>query len=155
MELDGLYFTHADQHMDLRTVQRHEAPTAYSRTIYKGPLRDEGRSVYQGLIRVEENASGTDAYLTNNNLVLNDGARSDSIPSLQIGTNDVRCSHGSTTGRIDPLQLFYLMSRGYKESEAVEMLIEGFFDEIVAKLPEILRDELRETIAQRVHDSED
>ncbi len=155
MELDGLYFTHADQHMDLRTVQRHEAPTAYSRTFYKGALRDEGRSVYQGLIRVEENASGTDAYLTNNNLVLNDGARSDSIPSLQIGTNDVRCSHGSTTGRIDPLQLFYLMSRGYKESEAVEMLIEGFFDEIVSKLPEILRDELRETIVQRVREAED
>lgn len=155
MELDGLYFASADQHMDLRTVQRHEAPTAYSRTFYKGAIRDEARTVYQGLIRVEEDASGTDAYLTNNNLILNDGARSDSIPSLQIGTNDVRCSHGSTTGRIDPIQLFYLMSRGYRESEAVEMLIEGFFDEIVAKLPDILRDELRELVLERVQEAAD
>ena len=68
--------------------------------------------IYQGLIEVPPNAVRTDAYLTNKNLVLNSGARADSIPSLQIKTNDVKCSHGSTTGRIDPEQRFYLMSRG-------------------------------------------
>ena len=110
--LNGVYLAGAGQHMDLRTVQRHRTPKATSRALYKGAVRDSGRTVYQGLIEVSPGASGTDAYLSNKNLILSDGARADSIPSLRIDNNDVRCSHGSTTGRINPEELFYLASRG-------------------------------------------
>jgi Fe-S cluster assembly protein SufD len=76
-------------------------------------MKDESEAVFQGLIEVNHEARGTDAYLTNNNLILNDGAKADSIPSLNIKTDDVKCSHGSTTGRIDEEQIYYLQCRGF------------------------------------------
>ena len=147
--LDGLYFPHEDQHIDLRTVQVHNGPQANSRTFYKGAVRDEAHSIYQGMIRVAHEAIGTDAYLTNNNLLLNDGARADSIPGLQISTDDVRCSHGSTTGRLEESELFYLESRGYPRQEAETVLIQGFFEEVIARAPESIREEIREIVAER------
>jgi len=133
--LNGAFLAGAGQHMDLRSVQRHRAPKATSRALYKGAVKDSGRSVYQGLIEVSPGASGTDAYLSNKNLILNDGARADSIPSLRIDNNDVRCSHGSTTGRINPEELFYLASRGLAPAEARALLVLGFFDELLAGSP--------------------
>jgi len=133
--LNGAFLAGAGQHMDLRTVQRHRTPKATSRALYKGAVKDSGRSVYQGLIEVSPGASGTDAYLSNRNLILNDGARADSIPSLRIDNNDVRCSHGSTTGRINPEELFYLTSRGLAPAEARALLVLGFFDELLAPAP--------------------
>ena len=112
--------------MDLRTVQNHVSPKAHSLTLYKGAVQDEAHSVYQGLIRVDHEALSTDAYLTNNNLILSEEARSDSIPTLQINTDEVRCSHGSTTGKLDPRQLYYLYSRGYSPAEAKRILVRGF-----------------------------
>jgi len=153
--LDGLYFPHEDQHMDLRTVQVHNAPNTNSRAFYKGAVKEEGRSVFQGLIRVEHDASQTDAFLTNNNLILTDGARADSIPSLQINTDDVKCSHGSTTGKLDPLQIFYLESRGYSPEEANSMLVQGFFDEVISRCPPLVQEEMRSMVAERVMDEED
>jgi Fe-S cluster assembly protein SufD len=150
VKLDGLYFGHEDQHMDLRTVQYHRAKNANSRTFYRGAVKDEARSVFQGLIAVEHDAVQTDAYLTNNNLILNDGARSDSIPTLQIHTDDVKCSHGSTTGKIDQRQLFYLMARGLPPAEAKRLLLEGFFGELISRTPEALQQELGELVAERV-----
>ncbi|MFP4484507.1 MAG: Fe-S cluster assembly protein SufD [Spirochaetaceae bacterium] len=151
--LDGLYFGHEDQHMDLRTVQNHKAPHANSRTFYKGAVKDEARSVYQGLIAVDHGAVQTDAYLTNNNLILNDGARADSIPSLQINTDDVKCSHGSTTGKIDADQLFYLQTRGFSDNEAKSMLVQGFYDELIVRAPEVIQDALREKVIERIRES--
>jgi Fe-S cluster assembly protein SufD len=133
--LNGAFLAGAGQHMDLRTVQRHRSPKATSRALYKGAVRDSGRTIYQGLIAVSPGASGTDAYLSNKNLILNDGARADSIPSLRIDNNDVRCSHGSTTGRISPEELFYLASRGLAPAEARALLVLGFFDELLARSP--------------------
>jgi Fe-S cluster assembly protein SufD len=133
--LNGAYLAGAGQHMDLRTVQRHRSPKATSRALYKGAVKDSGRTVYQGLIEVSPGASGTDAYLSNKNLVLNDGARADSLPSLRIDNNDVRCTHGSTTGRISPEELFYLASRGLAPAEARAMLVRGFFEELLARTP--------------------
>ena len=101
--------------MDLRTVQRHRSPKATSRAVYKGAVAGGGRTIFQGLIEVAPGASGTDAYLTNRNLILGEGARSDSIPTLKIGNNDVKCSHGSTTGRLNAEELFYLESRGLSD----------------------------------------
>ena len=150
--LDGLYFGHEDQHMDLRTVQNHKAPHANSRTFYKGAVQGEARSIYQGMIGVDHGAVQTDAYLTNNNLILNDGARADSIPGLQINTDDVKCSHGSTTGKIDADQLFYLRSRGFSMMEARSMLVQGFFDELITRVPEVIQEPLRDTVITRIRE---
>ena len=117
------------------TALRHVSPGATSRAAYKGAVQGGGRSVYQGLIDVGQGASGTDAYLSNRNLLLGEGARADSIPTLRIGNNDVRCSHGSATGRLGEEELFYLQSRGLSEEEAREMLVLGFFEDLLERSP--------------------
>ncbi len=147
--LDGIYYPAEDQHVDLRTVQTHFAPKCASHALYRGAIRDEAHGVYQGLIYVGEEGSETDAYLTNNNLLLNDGAQADSIPCLQIHTNDVKCSHGSTTGKLNRSEVFYLASRGFSPEEAEEILLQGFYEPIVARLPGAVQEEIRELIAER------
>ncbi len=149
-QLNGVYFARGSQHLDLRTVQRHRAPAAVSRALYKGAVQDAGYTVYQGLIDVSPGASKTDAYLSNRNLILNDGARADSIPSLKIDNNDLRCSHGSTTGRVSEEELFYLMTRGLPREEAREMLVQGYFEELFRQAPEELADGLRERVRRRI-----
>ncbi len=151
--IGGVYFPHEDQHVDLRTVQHHISPRAHSLTLYKGAAIDEAHSIYQGLIAVDHDALYTDAYLTNNNLLLSDDARSDSIPTLQINTDEVRCSHGSTTGKLDARHVYYLGTRGYSPEEAGHMLVEGFFEEIVASFPEFIVDDIRAIVESRI-DSE-
>lgn len=148
--IGGMYFPHEDQHVDLRTVQRHVSPRAHSLTLYKGAAIDEAHSVYQGLIEVDHDALFTDAYLTNNNLLLSDDARSDSIPTLQINTDEVRCSHGSTTGKLDPRHLYYLETRGYNPEEARHMLVEGFFEEVLASYPDFIVDDIRAIVEGRI-----
>jgi Fe-S cluster assembly protein SufD len=100
--LKGIYFASGTQHMDLRTVRRHASPRASSHALYKGAVRNEATTVFQGLIDVAEGASRTDAYLANRNLILDGSGGADSMPSLAVRNNDLRCSHGSTTGRINP-----------------------------------------------------
>jgi Fe-S cluster assembly protein SufD len=150
LDLNGVYFAHKKQHVDISTIQRHAAPNADSRSFYKGAVRQKGRTVYRGLIEVDPDAAQTDAYLTNKNLVLNDGARSDSIPVLKINTNDVKCSHGSTTGKIDEEELFYLMSRGFSRKEAERMLIAAFFDDVILKSHPSVHEELQAAIQDRL-----
>lgn len=153
--LGGVYFPHEDQHVDLRTVQHHVAGQAHSLTLYKGAVTGEAHSVFQGLISVDHDALGTDAYLTNNNLLLGNDGRSDSIPTLQINTDEVRCSHGSTTGTLDELQAFYLMSRGFSFRDARHMLVLGFIDEVVEKFPEVLVDEIHPVVEERITETDD
>jgi Fe-S cluster assembly protein SufD len=148
--LDGAYHCMSGQHVDLRTIQRHRSPRATSRANYKGAIESRGRGVYQGLIEVEKGASGTDAYLANRNLVLGPAARSDSIPTLRIGNDDVRCSHGSTTGRLSEEELFYLRSRGFPESEARRLLVSGFFEEVFARAPGGMGEEAMAIIGARL-----
>ena len=138
--LNGVYYCRDGQHMDIRTVQRHHSPSATSRAYYKGAVASGGRTVFQGLIDVDAGASGTDAYLTNRNLILGDAARSDSIPTLRIGNNDVRCSHGSTTGRLSEEELFYLESRGLSRAESREMLVVGYFEDLLDSAPQLYRE---------------
>ena len=135
-DMDGIFFASGKQHMDQRTLQIHSSPDTYSRLLYKGAVKDTGRSVYQGLIIARPGAIRVDAYQTNNNLVLNEGARADSIPGLLIDADDLKCSHGSTTGNLDPEQLFYLQSRGLSQAEARRALILGFFSEVVDRIPQ-------------------
>ena len=148
--LDGVYYCRKGQQMDIRTVQLHRSPRATSRAYYKGAVAGGGRTVFQGLIDVSTGASGTDAYLTNRNLILGDAARSDSIPTLKIGNNDVKCSHGSTTGRLSDEELFYLETRGYSSADAREMLVVGYFEDLLTPAPESFREEALSTIRERL-----
>jgi len=131
--LNGIYVAGEGKHYDIGTIQEHRAAHATSKALYKGVVVN--RAIFQGLINVQAHAAKTDAYLTNNNLVLSAGARSDSLPKLNILTDDVKCSHGSTTGRLDKNQIFYLGTRGYSPEEAVRELIHGFLLETFSNAP--------------------
>ena len=150
-QMSGIYLANGGQHMDLRTVQQHQAPNTYSRAVYKGAVRESARSIYQGLIHVQPRAQKTDAYLTNKNLVLDEGARADSIPSLKIETNDVKCSHGSTTGKVQDNELFYLMSRGLSRREATELIIMSFFQDLIDQAPDHVKGDLTREIHHHIH----
>ena len=131
----GLYFGDADQHFDFNTSQDHVAPNAHSDLLYKGALDGAARGVFRGIIRVHEGAQGTDAYQTNRNLILSDQAVATSLPNLEIGADDVRCSHGATVGQLDAEALFYLMSRGLKRGRAERLVVLGFLGEVLSRLP--------------------
>jgi Fe-S cluster assembly protein SufD len=149
--LIGLYFGDGKQHYDRYTLQDHRAPNAKSDLLFKGVLTDEARSVYSGLIRVHPHAQKTDAYQQNRNLLLSRTARADSIPNLEIGANDVRCTHGATVGKVDEEELFYIMCRGLDRAEATRLIVEGFVDPQIEELPIAgLRASLRREIEQRV-----
>jgi Fe-S cluster assembly protein SufD len=132
--LYGINFADKNNHIDLRTVQYHMEKDCFSQAEIKSVVRSKGRCIYQGLIEVDEKAPLTDAYLTNNNIVLNNGARADSIPSLKIRNNNVKCSHGSTTGKINEDQILYLTSRGIDNDEARQMILEGFLGSVYDRL---------------------
>jgi Fe-S cluster assembly protein SufD len=119
---------------DQRTLQIHEAPNTKSDLLYKNALLDQARTIFSGLIIVEPDAQKTDAYQSNRNLMLSDDAESNSLPGLEIQANDVRCTHGATSSRIDPEQEFYLKSRGIPPKAANELLIFGFFEEVLSRL---------------------
>jgi Fe-S cluster assembly protein SufD len=150
-QMSGIYLANGGQHMDVRTVQQHKAPNAYSRAVYKGAVRESARAIYQGLIHVLPEAQKTDAYLTNKNLILDEGARADSIPSLKIETNDVKCSHGSTTGKVQDSEMFYLMSRGLSRKDATELIIMSYFQDLIDLAPEHVKADLTREIHQHIH----
>lgn len=135
------------QEFDQRTLQIHQAPNTKSDLLYKNALRDKTRTIFSGLIVVDPDAQKTDAYQSNRNLMLSDDAEANSLPGLEIQANDVRCTHGATSSRIDPEQEFYLQSRGIAKAAADELLTFGFFEEVLARLDhEPLRDSLRALI---------
>jgi Fe-S cluster assembly protein SufD len=135
---------------DQRTLQVHEAPNTKSDLLYKNALLDQARTIFSGLIIVEPDAQKTDAYQSNRNLMLSDDAESNSLPGLEIQANDVRCTHGATSSRIDPEQEFYLKSRGIPPKAANELLIFGFFEEVLNRLEnDELHDALRSLIRER------
>jgi len=151
-EMLGLYFADEDQLVDHHTLQDHLAPNAHSDLLYKGALRDESLAVFSGLIRVEPGAQKTDAYQTNRNIILGtDDAYAVSLPRLEILADDVKCSHGSTTGQVDETELFYLMSRGIPRREAEKLVVFGFFGDVTSRVPlEGLREKLNNAIEGKI-----
>ncbi len=133
--MSGFYFADRDQHLDHDTQQNHLAPHTTSDLLFKGALLDQSRSVWQGMIYVAPGAQKTDGYQANRNLVLSKAARADSIPGLEILADDVRCTHGATVGKIDQELVFYLVSRGIPRLEAERLIVEGFFDPIMQRIP--------------------
>ena len=122
------------QEFDQRTLQTHQAPHTTSDLLYKNALLDSAKTIFSGLIVVEPDAQQTDAYQTNRNLLLSDQAEANSLPGLEIQANDVKCSHGSTSGRVPEEQKFYLQSRGIDPDKAHELIVFGFFEEVLNKL---------------------
>ena len=133
--MSGFYFTNGVQHLDHDTQQNHLAANTTSDLLFKGALKGSSRSVWQGMIYVAPGAQKTDGYQANRNLVLSKKARADSIPGLEILADDVRCTHGATVGKIDADQVFYLRSRGIPYNEAERLIVEGFFNPIMQRIP--------------------
>ena len=134
VDMLGVYVGQGEQHFDHETLQDHIAAHASSNLLFKGALDDRSRSVFRGLIRVHPKAQRTDAYQTNRNLILSQGARADSLPNLEIQADDVRCSHAATIGQLDEEEIFYLLSRGIPKAEAVRLVVFGFFAEVLDQL---------------------
>ncbi len=152
----ALYFAGGNQMHDFRTIQDHDAPHTNSDLLFKGAVQDHAASVYTGLIKIREHARGTVAYQTNRNLTLSEGAWAESVPNLDIRTNDVKCSHASTVGPIDEDQRFYLESRGVRPEVAERLVVLGFFDEVLTQLPaQDLAEGLRAQVAAKLNIGED
>ena len=147
----GAYFSDGEQHLDYDTFQEHIAPSTTSDFAFKGALRDEATAVWRGMIRVEPDAQKTNAYQENRNLMLSPEAHADSIPGLEILANDVRCTHGSTTGQVDREQLFYLMARGLTRADAERLIVRGFFQDVLDRIElEPVRVALGEALEARI-----
>ncbi len=150
-EMLGLYFGNGTQHVDFHTLQEHHAPHTTSDLLYKGAVKDTARAVFAGLIKVHPGAQKTNAFQANRNLILSEGARSDSMPKLEIMANDLRCTHGSATSRLNEEHIFYLMSRGLSRKQATFMIVEGFFADIFDRIPiERVRAYLEARIAEKM-----
>jgi Fe-S cluster assembly protein SufD len=150
-QVNGVMFTTGRQHLAYFTRQDHAAHHTTSDLLYRGGLKDRSRVVWKGMIRVEKDAQRTDAYQKNDNLVLSEHARADSIPGLEIEANDVRCTHGATAGRVDEDMIFYAAARGIPREAAVRLIVEGFFADVYDRITlEPVRETLRQAVAAKL-----
>jgi len=152
-QVNGVMFTEGRQHLSYHTLQHHQAPRCKSDLLYKGALQDDSRIVWRGMIKVDRGAQQTDGYQRDDNLVLSEHARADSIPGLEIEADDVRCTHGATAGRVDDEQIFYARTRGLTRNEAVRMIVAGFFQQVFDRITiGSVRDALGEAIGRRIRE---
>jgi Fe-S cluster assembly protein SufD len=156
MRHTGMYFTERDEHLDLFTSDKHEAGHTTGDTVWKGVLTGESRASYEGLIHIVPGATEVDTYLQTHQMLLSPKARGDAIPSLIVEVDNVKASHGGTVGELDEEQIFYMMSRGVPRAEAVRVLVEGYFEEVVQRLEDPGLEELvRQRIAEKLKGAED
>jgi Fe-S cluster assembly protein SufD len=154
-QVNGVMFTEGKQHLSYHTLQHHVAAHCRSDFLYKAALQDQSRTVWRGMIKVDAGAQKTDGYQRNDNLLLSNQARADAIPGLEIEADDVRCTHGATTGRVDDELIFYARTRGYTRREAVRLIVTGFFQQVFDRVTiESVREALGAAIARRVREYE-
>ena len=154
-QVNGVMFTEGKQHLSYHTLQHHQAPHCQSNFLYKSALQDKSRTVWRGMIKVDHGAQKTDGYQRNDNLLLSADARADSIPGLEIEADDVRCTHGSTSGRVNDEMLFYARCRGFTRREAIRLVVTGFFQQVFDRVTiESVREALGQAIARRVREYE-
>ena len=147
----GLAFTDARQHLDISTAQEHVSPHTFSDLLYRTVLKDRAQTAWGGNIYVYPSANHTDAYQKNDNLLLSERAHADTLPGLEIQAHEVRCTHGATAGKIDADQIFYLMSRGLPYTQAEKLIVDGFFQPVMERIPlESVRDELSTFITRKL-----
>ena len=150
-ELTGIFFADHDQRFSINTLADHVGLSTTAETLVKGALTDESRVEFDGMIRVRPNAQQTASFLSDHNLLLSKKCRAEAIPGLEIGANQVSASHGATTGQIDEEELFYLMVRGIHRDEAERIIVQGFFEPVLQRIPlENLRTRLRRSIVRRM-----
>jgi Fe-S cluster assembly protein SufD len=150
-QLLGLAFTDARQHLDVSTAQEHVSPYTSSDLLYRTVLKDRSQTAWGGNIYVYPDANYTDAYQKNDNLLLSERAHADTLPGLEIEAHEVRCTHGATAGQIDADQVFYLMSRGLPYDLAEKLIVDGFFEPVMERVPmESVREELQEFVSRKL-----
>jgi Fe-S cluster assembly protein SufD len=153
VQVNGVMFTEGKQHLSYHTLQHHQSPECKSDLLYKGALQDRSHIVWRGMIRVDRDAQKTDGYQRDDNLILSETARVDSIPGLEILADDVKCTHGATAGRVEDEMIFYAQARGLSRREAVRMVVTGFFQQIFDRITiESVRNALGEAIGRRVRE---
>jgi Fe-S cluster assembly protein SufD len=152
-QVNGVMFTEGKQHLSYHTLQHHRAAHCQSDLLYEGALQDASRTVWRGMIKVDPGAQKTDGYQRNDNLMLSEQARSDSIPGLEIEADDVRCTHGSTTGRVDDELIFYAQARGLTRNEAIRLVVAGFFQKVFDRITiDSVREALGQAIGRRIRE---
>ncbi len=150
-ELVGVFFTDHDQRFSINTLSNHDALSTNAETMVKGVLNGESRVEFEGMIRVQPKAQQTASFLSAHALLISKKARAELIPSLEIAANEVSASHGATSGQIDEEQLFYLMVRGIQRDEAERIIVQGFFEPVLQRIPlENMRTRLRRSIVRRM-----
>ena len=156
MRHSGIYFTERGEHLDLFTTDLHEQGHTSGDTVWKGALTGESRASFEGLIHIVKGAQESHTYLQTHQMLLSPKARGDAIPSLIVQTDNVSASHGGTVGELDEEQLFYMMTRGIPRQEAVRVLVEGYFEEVVQRLDDPALEALvRRTIAEKLVRADD
>jgi len=149
--VSGFFFADTEQFFDLDTQQNHHAPLTNTDLLFKGAARDNARTLWQGMIKSLPQMQRIDGYQVCRNLMLSESARMDSIPGLEIEADDVACSHAATFGTLEEEPIYYLMSRGIPRPQAQLMIIEGFFDELLQRVPfERVRERLMQEIAAKI-----
>ncbi len=149
--MSGMFFADGDQLFDHDTQQNHNAPLTTSDLLFKGAARDQAHTVWQGMIKSLPKMQKIDGFQACRNLLLSDSARMDAIPGLEIEADDVACSHAATFGTLEAEPIYYLMSRGIPRSEAERTLTEGYFDELLQRIPfERVRERLLAALDEKI-----
>lgn len=151
VQILGLILGFAEQQIELYTLQEHQKPQSVSDLFIKSVLFDSAKLKYSGLIKIDKNAQKSNAYQKNQNLLMSDKSWADSRPYLEILANDVRCTHGATIGQLDEDQIYYLKTRGLKDQVARKLLVDGFFKDVLLRIPqEKIRVALEKKISYKV-----
>ena len=146
-EIIGLVAAKQKQHLELCTWTHHKSPHTTADILVKGTVNDKAKTVFQGMIKIDKPAQFTESYMANHNLLLSEQAHTDSIPRLEIEADEVKASHGATIGQVDKEQMFYLNSRGFSKQAAEQLLVQGFCEDVFAKVSnETTRDWLRQIV---------
>ena len=148
--VNGVYLNQGTQHTDHQGIIRHVAPATLSHQLFKGILADQSRAIFNAKVRIEQTAPGSNAEQLNKNLLLSDKTEIDSLPRLEIFNDDVKATHGSASGRLDPDQIFYLVSRAISREQAIQMLVEAYVFELLIGIQPAIAKKLRVLISEKL-----
>ncbi len=149
LNMVGAFFAQGNQHLDMSPNVHHIAPHTKGDVLINGVLKDNSRTIFNGMVRIEKSALYTEAQLINHNLLLSPGARADTIPRLEIECDEVKASHGVTAGEMDRDMLFYCMSRGLDERAAQSMIVDGFYESLLQQIPQV---EIRKMLGSAIRE---
>lgn len=135
----GLLLANQDKSLDINIKVRHAAPNTKSEIILKGVLEDLSKINFEGLVKIEKGAKGTNTWLATHLLILSDQAKGRATPSLEILENDIKAGHAATVGKVNEMEMFYLQSRGLSEKQAKQLIVQGFLSSIINKMPEDIK----------------